>query len=169
MQMVKNSLILIVLLLLALVVFMPKKELYYQLEKQLEAQNIVISGETLNEGLVSLTVEHPVFYLGGAQIATAKQITLWSLLLYTKAEIEEMQIAEGLPTALSLQQAIATHSVIAPLQVKIEAESSLGGIAGEVLLQERSLHLELADMQENRAFTKYLKKGEKGWYYESQF
>jgi len=169
MQMVRNSVILLIVLPLLIMLLMPKKELYYLLEKRLEAQNIVISGEQLHSNLLGLTVEHPTLYLGGAPLATAKEISLWSLFFYTKIDFSDLVVAEGLPTALSVKTFRLHHSVLSPLKVILSGESSLGTLDGEIQLKARLLHLNVAKGGENRAFARYLKKSEKGWVYESKF
>ena len=169
MQMVRNAIILLILFPLVVMFFMPKKELYYLLEKQLEAQNIVISDEVLTEGPLSLRIEHPVLYFSGVPLATAKQITLWSLLFYTKADFEDLVIAEGLAGEVSVGALTAIHALPAPLKVRINGESSLGALEGHVFLRERRLYLDVPKGGQNKMLSKYLKKGEKGWYYESKF
>jgi hypothetical protein len=169
MQVVKQIVIVLILLPLAVMFFMPKKELYYLLEKKLHEQHIMISGELLHEGMLSLTVEHPVLSFSGASLATAKSITLWSVLFYTNADFEELLIAEGLPTELSIKKLTATHSVLSPMSIAIAGESSLGALQGQVNLGARTVHLDVPKGGSNKAVSKYLKKSKKGWYYESKF
>jgi len=169
MQMVRNTVVLLIVLPLLVIFLMPKKELYYLLEKKLEMQNIVISGEDVHENLLGLTVEHPTFYLGGAPVATAREISLWSVLFYTKVDFHDLSIAEGLPTALDVKSFSATHSMLSPLMVLLRGESTLGALGGEIQLKARKLRLTIAKGGENSALSRYLKKSEKGWAYESKF
>ena len=169
MQVVKQIVIVLILLPFAVMFFMPKKELYYLLEKKLHKQNIMISGEVLEEGILSLTVEHPVLSFSGASLATAKSITLWSILFYSKADFEGLVVAEGLPTKFSIKELTATHSVLSPMKIAIAGESSLGTVQGQVNLGTQTVHLDLSKGGSNKAISKYLKKSKKGWYYESKF
>lgn len=169
MQMVRNMVILLIALPLLAMLFMPKKELYYLLEKRLSEQNIVISGEALREDLFGLTVKHPTLYLRGAPVAAAKEISLWSLWVYTKADLLDLQIAKGLPSELSVERLTAVHSIGSPLEVRLEGKSSLGALRGKIQLKTRRIHLDIAKGGENKAFARYLKKSEKGWVYESGF
>jgi len=139
------------------------------LEKKLATQNIIISDEVIEEGVLSLDIKHPTFYFSGAPIATADQISLWSILFYTKVNINKMQIAEGLATELSLSSLSLEHSILSPLLVKMTGESSLGILKGDVALRERNVRIEISGGRENKAFRKYLKKSKEGWYYESKF
>jgi len=169
MQVVKQMLLILILLPLAIVLFMPKKELYYLLEQRLAQKHIMITDESLREGPFSLTILHPVVRFNGAPVAHAERITLWSLLLYSKADIKAVAVAEGLPTEVNASRMTAIHSILSPLRMRIEGQSSLGSVEGALDLQGRRLHLELAEGGNNQALSAYLKKGEKGWYYESRF
>jgi len=169
MQVVRNSIILLILLPLAVMLFMPKKEIYYLVEKKLAQNSMVISGETIKEGLFSLTLEHPTLYYKGAEVATAEIITLWSIWFYSRAELHNSMITEGLPTELSITYLEGIHSLLSPMQISISGESSLGEINGTVDLKSRKIHLDIEEGGKQRAFVRYLKKGEKGWYYESTF
>ncbi|NKQ40580.1 MAG: hypothetical protein HF962_03320 [Sulfurovum sp.] len=169
MQMVRNILILLVLLPLAIMLLMPKKELYYLLEKKLHEQNIIISQEKISEGLLSLNIEHPVIYFSGTPLATAENINLWSLLFYTKVDFKGLMIAQGLVNEIALQKFTAVHSMFSPLAIAVDGESSLGDIDGKAQLRERVLRLNIAQGGEVKAFSKYLKKSKEGWFYESKF
>ena len=169
MQMVKNIVIFLILLPLVVVVFAPKKELYFLLEKRLYEKNIVISNEELDEGWLGLTIVNPDIYYNGAIIATAEKIELWSLLLYTKVDFINLKIAEGLPTEASIQSVNVVHSILDPMNIKIDALSSLGSIEGRVSLSDRKVRLDIAKDGNIKAFAKYLKRDKKGRYYESKF
>ncbi len=169
MQMVRNILIILLLLPLAVMIFMPKKELYYLMEHKLKEQNIVISGETLKEGLLSLTIENPVVYIGGAPLAKAEKITLWSLLVYTRLDARELLVAEGLPAELKFQSVGARYSIVSPTNIYLEGLGSLGTIEGNVDLLDRTVQIVIPEDAEVAALSKYLKKGDKGWVYESKF
>lgn len=169
MHMVRNIIILLIVLPLLVLFFMPKKELYYLLEKRLFAQNIVISGEKLQENLFGLTVKHPTFYLGGASVATAKEISLWSILFYSRVNFHDLQIAQGLPAELKSDLIYATHSIVSPLKVHLVGKSTLGTMEGDLQMKARTMYLNIANDGAIGGFSKYLKKSEKGWVYESKF
>ncbi len=169
MQVVKRIIAILIVLPLAVMFFMPKKELYYFLEKKLYAQQIMISDERLQEGLLSLTIAHPVFSLDGVSLAKAEHITLWSLLFYTKADVEGMVVAEELPAEISIRTLTVTHTLLSPMKIVLSGESSIGALQGYIDLGTRILHLDIAKAEKNKSVSKYLKKGQKGWYYESKF
>jgi len=148
---------------------MPKKELYYLLEKKLQAQNIVISGEELIEGPLSLTIEHPVFYINGASFVIAKRIRIWSILVYTKFDLDKLIVAEGLSNEVKVEKLTAIHSLATPTKILVSGKSSIGMVTGSISLIQRKIYIDVTESKQDKMLSKYLKKGEKGWYYESKF
>jgi len=147
----------------------PKKELYFLLEQKLAEQSIVISDETITEGMLGLTIENAVISFGGASVATASKIEIWSLLLYTQADFTDLQIAKGLSTEVGIDSLDAIHSVSSPMQIDISASTTLGAIEGRVDIAEGIIRLDIIDETKSiKRFQKYLKKDEKGWYYEQK-
>ncbi len=169
MQMVKKALFVAILLPLFLMIFMPKQELYYELERQLQKYNVTITGESIEESLLGLTIEHPVIYFNGAIIAKADTIELSTLLAYTTIDITKLDIADGMPVHINIADATLTHSLLSPTSIEIVASSSIGGIDGSVALVDRSIHLSVDNNGSKGIFKQYLKKTKEGWQYESRF
>jgi len=169
MQMVKNSLIVALLLPIFLIIFMPKQELYYELERQLQPYNITITGESVEESLLGLNIAHPTIYFNGAVIAKADSIRVWTLLAYTTIDITNLDVADGMPIHIGISNANLTHSLLSPTTVEIVASSSIGGIDGSVDILDRNIHLNIDNNGSKGIFKQYLKKGKEGWQYESRF
>jgi len=169
MHLVNRIILAIVILPLLIVVLMPKKELYYLLEKRLEKQHIVISGEKLESGLFSLDIKHPKIYYMGSQVASADTIRIWTLLAYSEADIKMLSVAKGLPAEILLQKIKASHSLISPQKIKITGIGSIGKIYGNVLLNERKIELTATKANTNINIARYMKKSKEGWKYESRY
>ena len=171
MQMVKKIFIALFITWFGLLLFMPKQEIYYKLEKELEKQEIEINEKSMEEGLFSLTLKQASVYVKGIPVATIEELRFFTLLFYTKVELETFLLDDSLK-AMAPQQtdkATLTHSLISPLDASIYAEGSFGGIEGSIDLKERKLHLDFNETKEIEMIRSQLKKGEKGWYYETSF
>jgi len=171
MQMVKKIFIALFITWFALLLFMPKQEMYYKLEKELEKYEIEINEKSMEEGLFSLTLKQASVYIKGIPVATIEEIRFFTLLFYAKVELETLLLDDSLK-AMAPQQtdkATLTHSIISPLVASIYAEGSFGGIEGSIDLKERKLHLDFNETKEIEMIRSQLKKGEKGWYYETSF
>jgi len=169
MQMVKNIIIVMILLPLFAIMLMPKKEIYYKLEEQLKQKSIVISNEKLKDTLFGLTIEHPEIYFNGAKVARAESIEIWSLLAYTDIDIVGAKIVEGMPIHADITSANIKHTILSPLNLELEADTSLGGINGDISLMDRTVSIAIDNNGSKKGFEKYLKKGKEGWKYESRF
>ena len=171
MQMVKKIFITLFITWFALLIFMPKQEIYYALEKELAQQEIEINEKSIEEGVFSLTLNQASVYVKGIKIATIEEFTLFTLLFYTKVELDTLLLDDSLK-AMAPQQtdkAIVSHSLLSPLEASLSAEGSFGVIEGNVDLKERKLHINFTETKEIEMIKSQLKKDEKGWYYETSF
>jgi hypothetical protein len=169
--MVKKILLVLILLPFLILLFAPKKELLFLLEKRLATQGIVIGDGRVDETPIGLTIEHPVLYYKGIKIATAETISLWSLLLYTHGSIQGIHIDPPVQSYLSkrIEGITLTHSIINPIHVPVNiAGKALAG-SGDVNLKSRTLQLQLTHIPKSNTLTRYLKKTKGGWIYEQRF
>ena len=171
MQMVKKIFVTLFITWFALLIFMPKQEIYYALEKELAKQEIEINEKSREEGMFFLTLNQLSVYVKGIKIATIDELTFFTLLFYTKIELDTLMFDDALKAMVPQQtdKAILSHSIICPLDALIHAEGSFGTIEGSVDLKERKLHLDFNETKEIEMIRSQLKKDEKGWYYETSF
>jgi len=171
MQMVKKIIITLLIVWFSLLVFMPKQELFYKLEDQLAKQEIKINETSIDEGLFSLTLNQATVYVKGIEIATIEKINFFSLLFYTKVELDALLLDEALVAMAprQIEQAVLSYSVLSPMDAKVNATGNFGVIEGSIDLQGRKLHVDFTETKEIETIRGQLKKDEKGWYYETSF
>jgi len=172
MQMVKNIFIGFFVIWFALLVFMPKQELYFTLEKELAKQDIEINEESIEESVFSLNLIKPVIYVKGIKIATIEKINIFTLLLYTNINLKSLLLDESLKSFApeKIDVANIAYSIFTPFRVNIEAEGSFGVLEGNANLNERDLRLDFFETtKELDSIRSNLKKDEKGLYYETSF
>ena len=171
MQMVKKILIMIGLVWLALLVFMPKQELYYKLEEILEKQSIVINEKQKDEGLFSLTLHQVDVYVKGIKLATIEKVDFFTLLFYSSVTCEDVILDDSLkmmvPTQITTVK--ATHNILFPLNINLNAQGPFGNAEGSVDLSNRSVRLDFNESKGIEMLKPSLKQDEKGWYYETSF
>lgn len=156
---------------LALLAFMPKEELYFRAEQALAAQGIEINEGKMEESLFGLELKDAEVYVEGIKVATVKRISFFTLLFYTEAEADEVQMDASLQrmAPASISHIAITHSLLHPQTFYIEAEGSFGKAEGTLSLATRTLHLDLVETGKIDTVKNLLKHGEEGWYYESTF
>jgi hypothetical protein len=171
MQMVKKIIITLLIVWFSLLAFMPKQELFYKLEKELVKQDIKINETSIEEGLFSLTLNQATVYVKGIEVATIEKISFFTLLFYTKIELDALLLDEAL-TAMAprqTEQAVLSYSIFSPMEAKINAKGNFGVIEGNIDLQGRKIHVDFTETKEIEPIRRVLKKNEKGWYYETSF
>ena len=169
--MVKKVLLILVTAWLALLVFMPKQELFYKLEEVLAKQEVKINERQIEEGFFSLTVRDADIYVKGVKVAKIGQLTFFTLLFYSEIKLEGL-IPEVSLKAVSpgdIEKAVISHSVLAPMEAKVHAVGSFGEVNGSIVLGERKLHLNFVEAKKIDTIKSLLKKDAQGWYYETSF
>ena len=171
MQMVKKTVIVFFVLWFAVLFFMPKKELYYKLEHTLVKEGIKINEEKIEEGVFSLTLKNADFYMKGIKVASAEKVTFFTLLFYTKLEVNELFLDDSLKNMAPqhTQYAVISHSLFSPTYLSIYAKGSFGTVFGEANLREKTVHVDFDETKEIGMIKQMLTKGEEGWYYETSF
>ena len=171
MQMVKNIFIGLLLGWFVLLAFMPKQELYYKLEQELEKNDIKINEKRLESGLFSLTLHESDVYVKGIKLATVEKVNFFTLLFYTTISMEQLHLDDSLKAMLPTQvdNANIVHAVWKPMSVDITSEGSFSGLEGMAHLGERTLRLDFNDSNSITNLKPQLQEDEKGWYYETSF
>lgn len=167
--MVRNILIITILVPLALSFFAPKRELYYLLEEKLQENNVIIADEEIDLGLFGLDIRHPKIYVSRIPAATADNIDIWSIALFSASSVNGLKVMEGFPQEVTVDELDITNLIFTPFELSLSGTSSLGELNGSANLNEGHVRLNLGATKVPMALTSFFKKGEEGLYYESGF
>ncbi len=171
MQMVKNSLIAIIVIWLGILMFMPKQEFYYKLEEELAKHEIKLNETNINEGIFSLTLKGVTVYFKGINVARIEEVNIFTLLFYNSIELQLLIVDDSLKKMLpqEIEKIVAKYSILSPLEVSLDARGSFGSALGKIDLNEEKVRLDFNDSKNIKMLKPQLKKDEKGWYYETSF
>ena len=171
MQVVKKILGALFIFMVAVIVWMPRTELYFKLEHILSQKGVYLNEKSISDGLVSLEIQESQVYFEGISLATIQQSQLITLLLWNRLEIDGVVVDDGFSDRLpkEVKHISLVYSLLAPQKIAIEAVGTFGRLEGSILLDERKIYLELVEVAEIKKIKPYLKKGKKGWYYEISF
>jgi len=172
MQVVKKIFISLFVLWFALLLFMPKKELFYTLEHALLQEGIVINEKSLDEGLFSLNFMDATIFYKGVKVATVEKINIFTLLFTTNIHISTLELDDTLKAFApqKIDSADITHLLFAPYTLNITALGSFGKMKGSADLKAGKLRLDFLNAtKEIDMIRSHLKKDKKGWYYETSF
>jgi len=171
MQMVKNILISLLLAWFAILMFMPKKQLYYKLERELARQDIVLNEKSIDEGIFSLVLNQPSVYVKGIKVATLDSINFFTLLFYTKVNLQKFLLDDALKESLpvDIDKMTVSHAPWHIKELRVDANSSIGKIIGNIDLSKRSLRVDINTTNDLGMLKSELKQDAEGWYYETSF
>jgi len=171
MQMVKKSIGIIFAVWFTLLLFMPKEEMYYKVEKILAAQDITLNEKRIEEGIFSLRVKDVTVYVKGVALAHIDEIDFFTLLVYNTLRVDNLVVDEVLHSKVPAQtkEAVLTYHMLSPLRVSVDANGSFGYAEGSIDLGSKQVHIDFIKAKEIEMIKPFLKKGEKGWFYEKSF
>jgi len=171
MRVVSYILTFIIALYLGFILFMPKVNLYYKAEEILKQQGVVIDNEEIRSSITSLKLMHPVAYYQGVDFARASMVNITPLLVINTLEAENIELLSVAKKFLdvSIKNLKATHTLLDPFNVKLTIVGSFGIASGYINLKSRVIHIDIIEPKNINSIRRFLKKGKKGWYYESKF
>jgi hypothetical protein len=171
MQMVKKSLGIIFAVWFTLLLFMPKEEMYYKVEKILDAQDITLNEKSIEAGVFSLSIKDVTVYVKGIALVHIDEIDFFTLLVYNTLHIDNLFVDEVLHSKVpaKTKEAVLTYQILSPLTVSVDANGSFGYAEGSIDLNHKKLHIDFVKSKEIEMIKPFLKKGEKGWFYEKSF
>jgi len=171
MQVVKKTALFLIVILLSLAIFAPKRELYYLLEEYLLQQDIVIDNEKIESGLFTLKLQHPDIYVKGIKMAEIREVSLLTLLFYTTITAGDIKPDASLQSWVPRQIDTVSlrYQVLNPMNITLKATGSFGVASGYISIKNRLFHLDITEAKSIDVLKPVLKKGEKGWYYETSF
>ena len=162
--------LLLIFFTLCLYLFIPKKGLYYQFEKLIAPQEIIISNEELIENLFSLEVKNGKLYIKDMYLTTLSFI-IKSYLINNSIEFKSFQIGDDFIAFFpkNIEKIRIDYSLFSPKIVKLEAKGDFGEAKGYINLFKKSLYFDVNISKLLK--TRYknilheLKKDKKGGYF----
>ncbi len=171
MQMVKKMIGGSFLFLFFLLILAPKQEIYYKIEKELHKNGIVISNEKFSDNLWGLSIKDADIFVKGIKVAKVKSLDLNIFFLYNKLSIEQVSTDKAIQNIVpkSINSATAIFSILKPYKISIDGVGSFGEIKGGIYLNMNKIFLRVVKAKDINSFRGFLKKDDKGLYYEKFF
>ncbi len=171
MQMVRRAALFLVVVLLSLAIFAPKRELYYLLEEQLMQKDIIINNEKIESGFFTLKLQHPELYVKGIRVAKIEEVSFFTFFFYTSITAKGIDVDKSLLKSFPIQITLfsAHYHIFKPKNIILNTIGSFGVAKGYLSPSKKLFHLDLLQDEPTKELKPLLKKGEKGWYYETSF
>jgi len=128
---------------LALMYFMPKKNVYYLLEKELQANNIVISHEEVVDTGLSLKLNHLDIYMESIESANVASVDVSLFGLYNAVHIKNIKLTSVASSILPIKinDVTVQYSILNPLNVTLNAVGGFGSVSGYANVLDRNMTL----------------------------
>ena len=158
-----------------ILLFLPKKELYFLGEEYLQQQKVTISGEEASDLGFGLRLQGGHLRVGDMAIADLNTTTLWLTLVYNRFEMSPFSLSADLAALLpsQVEQIRITHTIFLPHLIFLEASGAFGQASGRVNLLDRNLSIVLdapGEVQSRyRQLFNQMQSSEEGFVYELAF
>ncbi|RUM68072.1 MAG: hypothetical protein DSZ05_01685 [Sulfurospirillum sp.] len=157
---------------LAIVLLMPKTELYYTLKSFLVPQQVVLTQKSVKDRWFDLKIEGMKLFYDGIESAEAEQVEVLPWLFFNRISAQNVRAGKDVRKMFDFNadQVTVTHSVIAPMEAKISAHGNFGTVEGAFYLKEGKLKLICQPtkmFQSSSMFRELFKKTGEGYVHES--
>jgi hypothetical protein len=170
MQILKSLFIAILSTLIAIIIFMPTKQLYFLFEEELAKNGIKLNEDKIQSGIFGLDIDGIDVYVEGIKVAHIEHIHFTTFLLVSDIDVKSVVFDKSLSKVLpsDISEIDLKHNIISPTTVNIEVKGDFGLAKGYVGVNH-TLHLDFVEVKDISMFKNELQKGDNGWYYETKF
>jgi len=125
----------------ALLYFMPKENLYFLGEKELQKYHVVIAHESVKDRGFSLVLRHLDIYVESIKSATVERVDIALFGLYNEVEVDNIHLSSAVASMLptKIEYVDIKYSVINPLNVTFTALGAFGTVQGVANIKERKI------------------------------
>lgn len=174
MQILIKIFVIILTILLSLIIFMPKKEFYFAMEKRVLKSEIIISDEKIEDNLFSLDIKKGNIYYQDVKSASFDKIAIKPYLLYNRVIIRNFKPDTGFSDIIpvSFYKATLIYTPFLFDKIDISMKGNFGEAEGYFDILEKRLKLYIKPKEKSKAFSllkRFIKKTEEGWIYEKKF
>jgi hypothetical protein len=166
----------ILLVIMMIIFFLPKINLYYKAEELLENYKVVLSAELPSDSGFRFKISDGTLYFDDLVVAKNSEITITPLLVYNSVDVKAFSFSEDMKqfTPLGVDGISLRHSIFDPLHVKIQGSGDFGSLDGKISILDKNISLILTPspqlIKQKPFWLRKMKKNSQGDYtYESTY
>lgn len=149
-----------VLFLLFVAIFLPKKELYYQIEHLLQKDQIVISNEKLGDRLLWLDVKDGDLYIKDIFVGSFEKMVLYPDIFINGVYLRGFHTNRSISLfpKITIEKLDLFYTPFYPIKVFINGKTSFGKVSGWVNIQTKQGEIDIfGEPKELKKFVKLTK------------
>ncbi len=168
----KKFLLLLTSVYLALVLLMPKVQLYYTLKNILSQERVLLTQASVKDRWFDLKIEGLKLFYDGIESATADEVEMLPWLFFNQLSATDVKAGKDVKKMFDFvaDKVVLRHSILHPLAVTIDARGNFGTIKGQLDLKKQKVKLicePTGRFKRSQAFRELFRKGKEGYLYES--
>lgn len=147
------------LVLVSILFFVPKVNLYYFGEKILSEYQTKILGEEFHDNGLGFDINNLEMYYNDVFVSNIGSFSFVSYIFYTTIDINTIKVDQMLKkfSVVDMESIQITHSVVDPIHLNISVESGVGSVSGYVDIVQQSLHLVFTPNKKSKEYKGVLK------------
>lgn len=170
----KQTLQFLVFLLVGFVLFLPKENIYYSVEKALSQAHLYLGNEKIHNRLFYLDIQDASLLLDSMPIGTIEHITIAPVLFYNRVSMSALNFNKEFASLFpkGIESLSFTYTLFSPLKIIIEGNADFGPLHGAIDLEKKQVEITIEASQKMRDYPLLLAKlhkSEKGLVYETSF
>lgn len=164
-----------VFFMISLMLFFPKENLYFFVEKKLLEKKIVISDEQVESKLFSFIVSNADVYYKGIKFSKVKTVDIDTYLFVNSINIKKIKISDGFKSFVpqNIDNIKLKYSVLNPMIIEIISTGEFGSLSGNINVLDRTIivYLKASNKMKNKYknILKQMKPEEGEYTYEYKF
>lgn len=130
---------------LFLFIFLPKTQIYFYLEKQLQKEKIIIVENNINESIFHITLGELKLYRDDIYLANIEEINFTSFFIFNKLSVNNINIESSFAQFVPLQIDFVnfTYSILNPINILAFSKGSFGEAKLNFNLSTKTLNIVL--------------------------
>ncbi len=159
---------------LSLILFMPKVNIWFTLEKALREEGVIISDEKVKDYGLFFSLKDGKLYYDGLKTLDIGSVKVLPFLFFNEITLKNIKSSKETKSLfnLSLSEVDLKNSVLKPFSILIKGEGDMGKFSGSLDLKKRFVKIVLIPSKKFLAggnLRRYFKKSKEGYVYEYGF
>ena len=159
----KKILIFLIGFYIGVIVFIPKDNIYFTIQKYLSKEKIYINSN-IKSNILDLSLNNSIVYYNGMDLIRFKSIKAFLFLFFNEIKANKIKLNLGNYIIYHLR---LIYYIFNPTNILIKGDSNFGKIDGKIDLLKRyvKVYIKLT----NNNLKAFLRKDKKGYYYYAKF